>query len=165
MGRPLKVKKSATKDIGFNSFSHSEHPVFPGTMSSSEFFNVVGGTVASASYPVTKVRVKIGANAESDGWIVRQKGAIKYLVTDGTNVGICVLADSDDGSLADNTMTITYDVGDSAVTRVARLTNRWALGFNGQRYLVNFFDGGSTAIKSGTRGVTVVLAQIENYTA
>lgn len=165
MGRPLKIKKTTTKDIGFNSFNTFENPVYPGSMSSTEFFNVVGGsdTVDTVSYPTVSVRVKIGANAEADGWIIRQKGATKYLVSDGTNVGVCILADLDDGALTDGTMTITYDTGDSAVTRVARLTNRWALGYDDVRYLANFFDGGSTAIKSGTKGVTVTLAQIENY--
>ncbi len=165
MGRPLKIKKSTTKDIGFPAFNAVEVPVYPGTMSATEFYGVVGGSdsVDTSSYPTTKVRVKIGSNDEADGWIIRQKGSIKYLVTDGTNTGVCVLANTANGSLAANTMTITYDTGDSAETRVARLTNKWALGYNGVKYLANFFDGGSTAVKSGTQGVTVTLVVIDNY--
>lgn len=165
MGRPLKIKKTTTKDIGFPSFNAVEVPVYPGSMSASEFYGVVGGsdTADTASYPTTKVRVKIGSNSEADGWIIRQKGSTKYLVTDGTNTGVCVLANLNDGALTANTMTITYDTGDSAVTRVARLTNKWALGYDNVKYVANFFDGGSSAIKSGTQGQLVTLALIENY--
>jgi hypothetical protein len=179
MGRPLKIKKTLTKDIGFNSFDQLENPVFPNTLTASEFFGVVGGndsagTLATAAYPTVKIRVKIGANAEADGSIIRQKGSIKYLVTDGTNTGICVLADLDDGDLTANTMTITMDEGDSTPLRVSRLTNKWALDYSTPpvRYVANFFDGGSTAQKSGTRNVAntatqqniVTLGLIENNT-
>lgn len=185
MGRPLKIKKSTTTDIGFNAFNAVEVPVFPNTMTAAEFFGVVGGsdTVDTAAYPTVKVRVKIGSNAEADGYIIRQKGSIKYLVSDGTNTGVCTLADLADGTLTDGTMTITYDTGDSAVTRISKLTNKWALDYTGGatysaeavvqrvRYLANFFDAGSTAIKSGTSGQAntatqqniVTLAEVENY--
>ena len=176
MGRPLKIKKTTTVNIGFNSFDQLENPVFPGTVAATEFFGVVGGLtgVAAGAYPTVKIRVKIGANAEADGAIVRQKGSTKYLVTDGTNTGVCVLADLDDGSLTTNTMTITMDEGDSTPVRVSRLTNKWALDYSTPpvRYLANFFDGGSTAIKSGTRNEPntsdqqniVTLGLIENNT-
>jgi len=176
MGRPLKIKKTTTKDVGFNSFDELNSPVFPNTMTSTEFFGVVGGddsagTLATATYPTVKIRVKIGANAEADGSIIRQKGSIKYLVTDGTNTGICVLADLDDGALTNGTMTITMDEGDSTPKRISKLTNKWALDFTGGptysasavvqriRYLANFFDGGSTAQKSGTKNVPNTAAQ------
>lgn len=189
MGRPLKIKKTTTKDIGFNSFSELENPVFPNTLTSSEFFGVVGGNdsagdLATAAYPTVKVRVKIGANAEADGSIIRQKGSIKYLVTDGTNTGTCTLADLDDAALTDNTMTITLDEGDSTPRRVSKLTNKYALDYTGGptyaasaviqriRYVSNFFDGGSTTQKSGTRNEAnsptqqnlVTLGLIENNT-
>jgi hypothetical protein len=167
MGRPLKIKKTTTKDIGFNAFNAVEVPVFPNTMAATEFYGVVGGndTVDTSTYPTVKVRVKIGGNAEADGYIIRQKGTIKYLVSDGTNTGVCVLADLDDGDLTDNTMTITMDEGDSTPVRVSKLTNKWALDYSTPpvRYVANFFDGGSTAIKSGTQGQTVTLGLIENY--
>jgi len=189
MGRPLKIKKTLTKDIGFNSFNAVEVPVFPNTMTASEFFGVVGGndsagTLATAAYPTVKIRVKIGANAEADGSIIRQKGSIKYLVTDGTNTGICTLADLADGALTANTMTITLDEGDSTPKRVSKLTNKYALDYTGGstysaaavvqriRYVSNFFDGGSTTQKSGTRNQAntagqqniVTLGLIENNT-
>lgn len=168
MGRPLKIKKTTTKDIGFNAFDQLTNPVKPGTMAATEFFGVVGGsdTVDTATYPTVKCRVKIGTNAESDGYIIRQKGSISYLVSDGANTGVCTLANVADGALTSNTMTITYDTGDSAVTRISRLTNRWLLDYSTPpvRYLANFFDGGSTAIKAGAaQNATVTLGQVENY--
>ena len=177
MGRPLKIKKTTTKDIGFNAFNAVEVPVYPVSMAATEFYGVVGGsdTVDTAAYPTVKIRVKIGANAEADGYIIRQKGSIKYLVSDGTNVGTCVLSDLDDGALTANTMTITMDEGDSTPVRISKLTNKWALDYTGGstyaaaavvqriRYLANFFDGGSTAVKSGTRGQAVTLGLVDNY--
>lgn len=176
MGRPLKIKKTLTKDIGYPAFDVLENPVYPVTVAATEFYGVVGGddsagTLATAAYPTVKIRVKIGANAEADGSIIRQKGAIKYLVTDGTNTGICTLADLDDAALTPNTMTITMDEGDSTPKRISKLTNKWALDYTGGpgysaaavvqriRYVANFFDGGSTAQKSGTRNVPNTAAQ------
>jgi hypothetical protein len=189
MGRPLKIKKTLTKDIGYPAFGTLENPVYPVTVTATEFYGVVGGndsagTLATADYPTVKIRVKIGANAEADGSIIRQKGAIKYLVTDGTNTGICVLSDLDDAALTDNTMTITMDEGDSTPKRISKLTNKWALDYTGGpgysaaavvqriRYVANFFDGGSTAQKSGTRNTAnsptqqniVTLGLVENNT-
>lgn len=181
MGRPLKIQKvnnSIPTDVAYPPFSALTDPVYPVTMASTEYYGVVGGddAIATATYPTVKIRVKIAANAEADGYIIRQKGSIKYLVTDGTNTGVCQLADLADGTLTDNTMTITYDTGDSAVTRISKLTNKWALDYTGGasysaaavvqriRYLANFFDAGSTAIKSGTAGQTVTLAEVENWT-
>ncbi len=176
MGRPLKIKKTLTKDIGYPAFDAVENPVFPVTLTAAEFFGVVGGDedLGTAAYPTVKIRVKIGTNAEADGFIIRQKGSTKYLVSDGTNTGVCVLADLDDGDLTDNTMTITMDEGDSTPLRVSRLTNKWALDYSTPpvRYVANFFDGGSTAQKSGTRNEPntadqqniVTLGLIENNT-
>ena len=177
MGRPLKIKKTTTKDIGFNSFNALESPVFPATMTNTEFYGVVGGsdTVDTATYPTVQVRVKIGANAEANGYIIRQKASIKYLVSDGTNTGVCTLADLADSSLTDNTMTITMNDGDSTPRRISKLTNKYALDYTGGatytaaavvqrlRFLANFFDDGSTAIKSGTNNQTITLGLVENY--
>jgi len=94
MGRPLKIKKTTTKDIGFNPFSQLTNPVFPATMATSDFFGVVGGanaeaggSIATAGNPVVKCRVFIaGAAAEDDGYIITQKGTIRYQVAAVTPV-------------------------------------------------------------------------------
>jgi len=153
MGRPLKIKESATVDVGF------DNPT------GGNFYGVVGGadTLATNEYPTTTVRVKIGGNSEADGYIIRQKGRKKFLVSDGSNEGVCVVSDLADSALTNDTMTITcYDSGSSAI-RLEYLTNKWALDFSGNRYLVNFFDiSTGTVIKSGTNGDTVDLVQVEN---
>ena len=88
MGRPLKIKKSTTIDIGYPAFDAVIDPVYPATLSASNFFGVVGGsnTVDTAAYPTVQVRVFIAGQAEADGYIIRQKGSHKYLVGSTTTV-------------------------------------------------------------------------------
>jgi hypothetical protein len=85
MGRPLKIKKSATTDIGFNNPGDDSSPRVP---AGELYFGQVGGDTALANgdNPVTSCRVKIGSVAEAEGYIIRQKGATKYLVADATGV-------------------------------------------------------------------------------
>jgi hypothetical protein len=84
MGRPLKIKKSTTSDIGFNALAGLTAPVLPSPVfnSDTEYLGVVGGsnTVDTATYPTVKCRVFITGFAEEDGYIIRQKGSHKYLV-------------------------------------------------------------------------------------
>ena len=95
MGRPLKIKKIIEtggngKDIGFNGLLTLTNPVTPSAIwnTDTEYLGVVGGTqpptVATAAYPVVKVRVFVTGFAEADGFIIRQKGARKFLVADST---------------------------------------------------------------------------------
>jgi hypothetical protein len=151
MGRPVKIKESATVDVGFNN------------PTGGQYYGVVGGTDTLSTYdhPVLKVRVKIGGNSEADGYIIRQKGASKYLVSDGSNEGVCVLANTADSSLANDTMTITAQDSGSTEFRIKRMSNKWALDFSDNRYLINFFDVAASVTKSG--GSTVELAQVDNY--
>jgi hypothetical protein len=93
MGRPLKIKKSTTSDIGFNPFSALTNPVYPSdptVFDGTEYLGVVGGAnanVASAAYPVVKCRAFItGTGAEDDAYIITQKGTIKYQVATVTAV-------------------------------------------------------------------------------
>ena len=92
MGRPLKIKKSTTIDIGFPNFGSLTDPVFPtgGTLGDNQFLGVVGGsnTVDTATYPTVKVRVNISDSytGEDDGYIIRQKGSHKYLVGTATAI-------------------------------------------------------------------------------
>ena len=153
MGRPVKIKKSATVDIGFNN-------------PAGNYYGVVGGTdsLSTTANPVLKVRVKIGGNSEADGYIIRQKGASKYLVSDGSNTGVCALADSADAALANDTMTITAQDSGSTEFRIKRMSNKYALDFSDNRYLINFFDVASSVTKSGGETTTTIeLAQVDNY--
>jgi hypothetical protein len=169
MGRPLKIKMISETpgpgvDIGFNGAGTLTAPATT-PLTGDEYFGVVGGGgtgVATITYPTVKCRVKIGANAEADGFIVRQKGATKYLVSDGTNTGICILVNKADGALAANEMNLQLTSGDSTLVNVARLTNKFALDYSNNRYVVNFFGDGSQ-IKSGTIGQAVPLGIVEQF--
>jgi hypothetical protein len=91
MGRPLKIKKSTTSDIGFNPFSALTNPVYPSdptTFDGTEYLGVVGGAnagVATATFPVVKCRAFI-VGAEDDAYIITQKGTTKYQVATVTAV-------------------------------------------------------------------------------
>lgn len=177
MGRPLKIKKSTTKDIGFNAWDQLTNPVFGPVFVATQYLGVVGGDndgIATAAYPVVKCRVKIGANAEADGYIVRQKGTIKYLVSDGTNTGVCVLSNLAQGALTNNTMNIAFFATDSSEVLISKLSNKFALDYSTPpvRYAVNFFTDESTQLKSGAEADTFAnttgelpLALVENYTS
>ena len=69
MGRPLKINKIAGVDTGF-----------PQTTS-----GVVGGKTSIAGSQVLP-RVKIGAQTEANGYIIRQKGKSKFLVASVTAI-------------------------------------------------------------------------------
>ena len=225
MGRPLKIKKTTTKDIGFNAFNTLTNPVYPEPFNASNFLGVVGGanaqagsSIATSTYPVVKCRVYIdGAGAEDDGYIITQKGQIKYLVaavtpvndesmvvgqsyrilTVGTTnwtacgaskatpaagdvftctaagsgtgtaqlVGICTLANQAQGALTEGNMNISYSDDASGEVLISKLTNKYAYDYSDNRYLCNFFSDEGTEIKSGTKGQTIPLVIVENYTS
>ncbi|MFY8212490.1 MAG: hypothetical protein ACOVLB_07500 [Candidatus Nanopelagicus sp.] len=141
MARPLKIAKSSTIDIGFPNDGTSDND-FTGNG-----IGVVGGNNVSLN---VLVRVKIGAELESDGYILRQKGKRKFLVTDGTNVGICVLADTDDDALADDTMTVTVTDDAEATFRLSTITNHWGLDFAENKYVLSFFATAAAGSIPGT---------------
>ena len=83
MGRPLKIKISETQDAGYN---NPGDDVANRTPSGELFFGVVGGNIANSSntFPVTTTRVRPtggSITAEGEGFILRQKGASKFLVS------------------------------------------------------------------------------------
>jgi len=88
MGRPLKIKKTTTKDIGFNNLGSLTDPTYPATMTAANFFGVVGGanaqggsSIATSAYPVVKAIAFVpGDSTYRDAYIITQKGSTKYLV-------------------------------------------------------------------------------------
>lgn len=143
MGRPLKIAKSATIDSGFN------NPAGSGNT-----YGVVGGDTA-LSVPTVLCRVKIGANAETDGYIIRQKGASKFLVSDGTNTGICSLANLADGTLTSDTMTVTITKLDTTTARLAKFSNHFGLDFSDTGYYLTF-----NAAAAAPSGMLYTVAQV-----
>ena len=90
MGRPLKIKKSTTIDIGFNNFGNlTASSVGNTSFTSSEFVGVVGGGgtgVPTSAYPVVACAANINGQGYTLAYIIRQKGATKYLVGSTTAV-------------------------------------------------------------------------------
>ena len=104
MGRPLKIQKTSTGsgnggaavgvDLGFPNFGSLTAPVFNSptqTLDNTQYLGVVGGAgptdTPSATNPRVDVTVYItGAAAAAQGYIIRQKGAHKYLVGDVTSI-------------------------------------------------------------------------------
>jgi hypothetical protein len=152
MARPLKIQKTSIQ---------AGYPTGQ--------YGIVGGDTTLAGNQI-KCRVKIGTNAEADGWIIRQKGARKYLVADGpidpvtnlpapgTNIGICELVDFVDGNLtaldipADgvyyNTMTVTATLLDASTIRLAKFGDSYGYSFTGVGYHLTF--GAAAGIPTGS---------------
>lgn len=150
MARPLKIAKSSTVDNGFPNDGTTDND-FTGNG-----IGVVGGNNVSLN---VVVQVKIGDNAEAAGYILRQKAKRKYLVTDGTNTGICILADKADAALEAGEMTITAIDSNGDPLRFSTMTNKWAVDFAGNKYLLSFF---STAAAGDTPGTEYEKVAVEN---
>jgi hypothetical protein len=111
MGRPLKIQKFGTAqgvtyptstsvnqpaagvavDQGYPQFGQLTNPVFYNTLTSNNFYGVVGGAKSaalSATFPIVKVEVNItnSASGQTEGVIIRQKGSHKYLVATTTAI-------------------------------------------------------------------------------
>lgn len=144
MGRPLKIASTGS-DTGYENL-----------------YGIVGGDTGTAGNQIA-CRVKIGANAEDDGFIVRQKGSRKYLVEDTSgNRGVCVLADSATGSLADDEMTIEITDAATNTYHLARFGNKFGTTFTGENFYLSF--GAASATKPAA-GITAGLFEIATVTA
>ena len=97
-------------------------------------FNLAGDQIVA--------QVKVGANAANDGFIVRQKGAHKFLVSDGTNVGVCTLANT--GTPANNQLSIECTKDDTSTFYASRITNKFVWDFAGNKYRVGAAADDST---------------------
>jgi len=137
MGRPLKIAKSASIDS---------------SVGNAAGYGIVGGNTGLSTATIL-CRVKIGSNAEANGYIVRQKGKHKFLVSDGTNSGVCTLANTANGSLAANTMTVTAEKEDESTVRLYSLSNKVVRDFAGVQYLATF---GSAAVAPAGTSMEIV---------
>jgi hypothetical protein len=109
------------------------------------------------------VNCQVGANAESAvGYILRQRSSKRFLVNDakdgtavlpggaGTgNVGVCQLVNKLDGALDANEMSIMGEFNGQGI-RIAKLTNKIAVDFNGTRYKWSVVNDSTTSILSLT---------------
>jgi len=109
------------------------------------------------------VNCQVGSNAESAvGYILRQRSQKRFLVNDakdgtavlpggaGTgNVGVCQLVNKADGALDANEMSIMGEFNGQGV-RIAKLTNKIAVDYNGKRYKWSVVNDSTTSILSLT---------------
>lgn len=104
MGRPLKIQKlstgsgnsgaSVSVDLAYPNFGSLTNPVYNSpvqTLNAAQYLGVVGGAgptdTPSATNPRVDVTVNItGSAGVAQGYIIRQKGAHKYLVGDVTSI-------------------------------------------------------------------------------
>ena len=90
MGRPLKIKKSTTSDVGFPQFANVDPgtAVVPVGMTSTQFLGVVGGAnagIATATFPVVKITANVNGQ-QGAAYIITQKGQTTYLVSGENSV-------------------------------------------------------------------------------
>ena len=108
MGRPLKIQKistgsgnsgaSVSVDLAYPNFGSLTAPVFNSpvqTLNNNQYLGVVGGAAPTDTPTVTNPRIDVTVNIAApdgsgigvaQGYIIRQKGAHKYLVGDVTGV-------------------------------------------------------------------------------
>jgi len=108
MGRPLKIQKlstgsgnsgaSVSVDLAFPNFGSLTNPVFNSpvqTLNNNQYLGVVGGATPTDTPTATNPRIDVTVNIAApsgsgigvaQGYIIRQKGAHKYLVGDVTGV-------------------------------------------------------------------------------
>lgn len=117
-----------------------------------------------------KVRAKIGANAEGDGVIVKQRGSKKFKVTVGANTGDCFLVDKADSTLAANEMTISVQTDDGLIRRVTKIAAHRVVA-DGVSYAWTF-DGSITdgkveinEVETSVSPFITITAQPTNQTA
>jgi len=162
MGRPLKIKKSTTIDIGFNDFGNLEVPVIPTGMTTTDFIGVVGGAnagIATAAYPVVACDANINGLGNTSAYIIRQKGATKYLVgsvdaTDAANI----VAQSSYRIVSVGTTSftsigapVTANVGDIFTANAAG-TGTGTVNLVGQCLLIN--QANAAALTANTMSIT-----------
>jgi hypothetical protein len=109
------------------------------------------------------VNCQVGSNAEStEGYILRQRSSKRFLVNDakdgtavlpggaGTgNVGVCQLVNKLDGALDANEMSIMGEFNGQGIL-IAKLSNKIAVDFNGNRYKWSVVNDSTTSILSLT---------------
>ncbi len=83
--------------------------------------------MGSGSGDQIKVRAKIGANAETSGYLVSQRSTNRFKVTAGGNTGVCTLVNKESGSLAADEMIVNVKTDAGDIVQVTKLYNRTAI--------------------------------------
>ena len=159
MGRPLKIAKSLTKDIAYN---NPGDDVANRTPSGELYYGVVGGDVSLSSItnPITSTRVRPtggSITAEGEGFIIKQKGASKFLVSRldasaidpanavvGSTVRVVAVGDTDWASMGAGKGTIAVGM---IFTVEAASANEADSGLSTGSMTVTYTDVGSSLVR------------------
>lgn len=131
----------------------------------------------SASEGDIRVRFKTGGT-EYNGYIVRQKGSKKFVVTDGgSNTATCTLTNKADASLDNGEMTIKGRIDAGTVGFVSKIDGRtcvlvntsgttigsgpWAFGSSLADGFIQFEEQGGTATGTIRGNVTAVTGNVD----
>jgi hypothetical protein len=90
-----------------------------------------------------------------EGFVVRQKGKTRYLVTGTTSglTGQCLTANVANAALAPATMNILGTLANSSTVYLQTVNNHWASGFDGTRYIASF--NGAASAPDGTTSAII----------
>lgn len=141
MGRPIKTQKAAGIDAG-----------------NSNLYGVVGGDTGTADNQIL-ARAKIAGQAEADAFIIRQKGARKFLVRDANGEeGVCTLVDGTTGALNDGEMLIIVTDAAATTHNLAKLGNHFGVTFAGVGFYLTFGVASATKPAPGLYEIATVTA-------
>ena len=132
MARGIKITNTTSGTARLDNAQQTDKYVSP-TLVGGAHFGGTGGLTSQTGYQIQPA-VKVGGASAGTGSIITQKGAHKFRVTDGTNVGICTLANKASGSLCNNEMSITVTKADTTTFYASRITNKYVWDFAGVRY-------------------------------
>ena len=89
---------------------------------------------------------QIGANAEGEGFIVKQRSSSKCRVTVGANTGVCTLVNKAIGSLGADEMIIQGFTSGMNAVNLRKITSRLAYDWDNNKYTWSVQDDSTTTI-------------------
>lgn len=126
MGRPIKTAKLINGILSDTGYDNGDG------------LGVVGGEVdTTPSDTVKTIQCKFNdGSGVLTGWIVRQKGSRKFLVTDGSVTATCILANT--ATPAFGEMSIQITTADPATKFLAKFNDTLGATFDGTLYHLTF---------------------------
>lgn len=147
MGRPIKTAKligETPSDTGYDNEAG---------------LGVVGGEI-DASGTIADVKTiacnfSLDGGGDLSGWIVRQKGSRKFIVTDGNMTGVCSLVDKG-SSFSAGEMSIAITTAAAATKYLAKFNETLGTAFDGSIYHLTFNTASATPPAGSQYGIAQV---------
>jgi hypothetical protein len=156
MGRPSKKAKVNTDNVVVDTGLNNP-------LGADATYGVVIGDTAQAA-PTIKAKVKVGSNAAADGFIIRQKGKRKFLVSDASsNIGVCILVNKASGELAADEMYVEATPEEGDAFKLATLSSKFGTTFPNEdgevsKVILSFNDIAEAATDTSLEVVKVTSA-------